>query len=478
MGGPIMSLKAFSTPLQSFCRGTLLTLMCFVGQLGATELALETRNSIDALVAKTLAETLVPSASVAIVADGRIAYAKAYGLARLEPATPATESMRYKIASNSKHITAAAILRLVEMRKLSLNDKVGKFFPDLTRAKDITVRQLLTHTSGYADYAAPDYLLTYVESPVTPLQIMHKWAKQPLDFEPGTRYQYSNTGYVIIGQIIEKLTRQSLIAFLRSQFFDRLGMHSVVDVDLEAWSNTDPQGYTRFALGPVRPVKPEGSGWSSAAFELAMTASDLAKWNIALAEGKVLSAASMRDLTLAALLKDGTSTRYALGLGVSQMTNGKRRWSHTGGASGFLSANINFPDDKTSITVLTNGEGEARNILASQLEKLLIEPTRNPLAKAALERAKALLTDLQKGTYDRGLVTDDLAAYFTPVALNDFALTLGPLGAVTDMKETSYGNRGGMVWRSYTVGTEKQKLSVATYVMPDGRLHQFLVFPN
>ena len=473
-----MFLKILSTSLNSFGKGVLLTLMCFIGQLEATELSLETRNAVDALVAKSLAQTLVPSASIAIVVDGHIAYAKAYGLARLEPATPATESMRYKIASNSKQITAAAILRLVEMRKLSVEDRVSKFFPDLTRARDITVRQLLAHTSGYSDYFPEDYLPTYVESPVTPLKIMEKWAQKPLDFEPGTRYQYSSTGYVILGQIIEKITGQSLIAFLRSQFFEPIGILSVADVDLEAWSATDPQGYTRFALGPIRPAKSEGPGWFSASGQLAMTASDLARWNIALAEGKVLSAASLRELTLAVPLRDGTSTRYALGLGVSQMTNGKRRWAHFGGASGFLSVNINFPDDKASITVLTNGEGKAINTLASQLEKLLIEPTRNPLMTSALDRAKELLIGLQKGTYDRDLVTNDLASYFNPLALSDFALTLGPLGAITSMREESYANRGGMVLRNYSVVTEKQKLSVETYVMSDGRLHQFLVFPN
>lgn len=461
-----------------FPRTSFWIVVCFVGQIGAAELPIETRSAIDVLVTRTLAESLVPSASIAVVKDGQIAYAKAYGLARLEPAVPATESMRYKIASNSKQMTAAAILRLVEMRKLSLDEKVARFYPELTRASHITVRQLLNHTSGYPDYYAPDYLLLGMELPVTPRQIVQRWATQRLDFEPGTRYQYSNTGYVILGQIIEKRTGKPLLDFLRSQFFDRLGMHSVIDVDTDDWSPTDPQGYTRYALGPMRPIKPEGPGWLSAMGELAMTASDLARWNIALAEGKLLSTTSMRALTLAAPLRDGTNTRYALGLNVSQMGNGHRRWGHTGTASGFLSANTNFPDDGVAITVLTNGDGKARSAIASQLEKLLMEPIRNPFAPAALERANALLTGLQKGSYEREWVTDDLAGYFTPQVLSDFSTTLGPLGPLTNMQEVSSGNRGGMVSRTYTVNTATQKLSVETYFMADGRLHQFLVLPN
>src|SRR5262249_12247442 len=156
---------------------------------------------------------------------------------------------------------------LAERHKLSLDDKLSRFLPKLARAKDISLRQLLTHTSGYQDYYAPDYLPPYMQVDTTPQAILAHWAMQPLDFEPGTRYQYSNTGYVVLGQVGEQVSGQPLLAFLRQQVFDKLGMKSPVDVAAGDWSVGDPLGHTQYALGPVREAKPEGRGWMEAAGE-------------------------------------------------------------------------------------------------------------------------------------------------------------------------------------------------------------------
>ncbi len=177
----------------------------------ADGLPAETERKIDAIVAEALAETGVPSASIAIVKDGKVALAKAYGQARLDPAVPATPSMRYKIASNSKQLTATAILLLAEEHKLSLDDKVARFLPDLTRAQDVTLRQLLTHTAGYQDFYADDYVPPFMQKDTTAQAILDGWAKKPLDFEPGTRWQYSNTGYVVLGVIVEKASGRPLV---------------------------------------------------------------------------------------------------------------------------------------------------------------------------------------------------------------------------------------------------------------------------
>ena len=172
-----------------------------------TSLPADVTAQIDKLVTDTLARTGVPSASVAVVKDGRIAYVKTYGDAKLDPKTPATTAMRYSIGSISKQFTAAAILLLQERGKLSLDDKVGKYIPDLTRANEVTIRQLLSHTAGYQDYWPQDYVMKPMLDPITTQKVMDTWAKKPLDFEPGTKWQYSNTGYVIAGAIVEKVAR-------------------------------------------------------------------------------------------------------------------------------------------------------------------------------------------------------------------------------------------------------------------------------
>jgi CubicO group peptidase (beta-lactamase class C family) len=160
----------------------------------AASVSVDTMKKIDAAAAEVLRKTGAPSTSIAIVRDGRTVYLQAYGDARLEPKRPAEPGMRYAIGSISKQFTAAAILLLQQDGKLSLDDKVAKYLPELTRANDITIRQLLSHTAGYQDYWPQDYMFPLMVEPVTPEGIMDRWARKPLDYEPGTKWQYSNTG--------------------------------------------------------------------------------------------------------------------------------------------------------------------------------------------------------------------------------------------------------------------------------------------
>src|SRR5438132_160125 len=187
-----------------------------------TQLPADLIEKIDKVATDALTRTGVPSASIAVVKDGQVVYVKAYGDALLEPKTPATTEMRYSIGSISKQFTAAAILLLQEQGKLSLDDKVGKFIPNLTRANEVTIRQLLSHTSGYQDYWPQDYVMPMMLQPVTAQKIMDTWAKIPLDFEPGARWQYSNTNYVIAGVIVEKAARMPLLQFLSEKVFTPL----------------------------------------------------------------------------------------------------------------------------------------------------------------------------------------------------------------------------------------------------------------
>ncbi len=208
-------------------------------------LSAELQGQIDKLATDTLAKTGVPSASLVVVKDGQIAYVKAYGDARLDPHTAARPEMRYSIGSISKQFTATAILLLQEQGKLSLDDKVAKYIPDLTRANEVTIRQLLSHTSGYQDYWPQDYVMPMMLQPITSEKILDSWARKPLDFDPGTKWQYSNTNYVIAGVIVEKASGSPLLQFLREKVFTPLGMKSVANIDQEKLGDTDPTGYLR-----------------------------------------------------------------------------------------------------------------------------------------------------------------------------------------------------------------------------------------
>ena len=196
---------------------------------------------IDAAAREVLSKTNVPGTSVAIVRDGRVVFARAYGRARLEPALPADAGMRYAIGSISKQFTAAALLLLAQEGKLSLDDTVAKFLPDLTRANDVTIRQLLSHTSGYQDYWPQDYVMPTMLAPVTPAGIMQRWAQQPLDYEPGSKWQYSNTGFVIAGAIVEKVSGRPFFSFLQERIFAPLRMTSVQDFDHGPLGDGEPR---------------------------------------------------------------------------------------------------------------------------------------------------------------------------------------------------------------------------------------------
>lgn len=437
----------------------------------ATPPALEA--GVDKAAAEVLAATGAPSASVAVVKDGRIVLAKAYGDARLEPRTPARPEMRYAIGSVSKQFTATAILLLAEQGKLSLDDRVSRFVPDLTRAGDVTIRQLLSHTSGYRDYWPQDYVPPFMLTEVTAATILDRWARVPLDFEPGAQYQYSNTGYVIAGLVVEKASGEPLMPFLKRHVFEPLGMQGVLDVDRERLGETDATGYLRYALGPPRPAPKEGRGWLYAMGELAMSARDLARWNLGLVEARLLKPASYREMQSAVRLNDGRAVNYGLGVDVLSV-DGRRVIGHDGEVSGFSATNRVYPDDRAAVTVLVNLDASgAGDTLADRVARLLFDDRAD--AEAAEGRARALLEGLQKGRVDRARLTPNASAYFGEQALADFASSLGPLGAPASVKQTRKRDRGGMTYRQYQVTWPKRSVQIWERDLPDGRVEQFQV---
>ena len=452
----------------------MLSLLSGAGVYAQTSLSSELRGKIDKLATDALAKTGVPSASIAVVKDGKIVYLNAYGSARLDPKTPATTAMRYSIGSISKQFTAVALLLLQEQGKLSLDDKVAKFIPDLTRANEVTIRQLLSHTSGYQDYWPQDYVMPMMLQPVTARKILDTWARKPLDFDPGTKWQYSNTNYVIAGLIIEKASGKPLLQFLNEKVFSPLGMTSVANIDEKKLGDTDPTGYKRYALGPLRVAPKEGPGWLFAAGELAMTAEDLAKWNISIMDQKLLRPASYRELQREAQLNNGMGTRYGLGVSLA-MEAGHRAVSHGGEVSGFVSESIVFPDERVSVVALTNQDASsAASDIARGIVPLLFDQN-DPATPAKLEQAKKIFDDLQHGTIDRSLFSDNANAYFSEEALQDFASGLAPLGTPKQFVQVRQGLRGGMTLRVYLVRFEKQTLRAWTYELPNGKLEQYQI---
>ena len=372
-------------------------LIAFAAPAGAQVFTPEEAAQVDKVVAEALAATGVPSASVAVVRGGQLAFAKAYGK-QSETMPAARAEAKYQIASVSKQFTAAAILLLRDEGKLSLDDTVGRFVPGISGGDRITIRQLLSHTSGLQDYWPHDYSFAAMERPIGPQGIVDRWAKKPLDFAPGTQWQYSNTGYVVAGMIVEKVSGRPLIEFLRARVFAPLGIDAI-DQDL-ATGPGFPQGYTRAALGPVRVETPAAKGWLYAAGELSMSMPDLAKWDIARMNRTLLPAADWAEQEAPVLLTDGASTHYGLGVQLGE-TRSHAVVSHTGEAVGFLTSNKVFVGDKAAIAVSVNAWfGNAQGKISDGIAAILFpdrktaligtdEAKRSALARAFFDQLRA-----------------------------------------------------------------------------------------
>ena len=431
---------------------------------------------VDSIAHAVLTSTGVPSATVAVVMHGQVAYAQAYGVAKLDPRVAATPDMRYGIGSISKQFTAATVLLLQQEGKLSLDDPVSKYIPGLTRGNEVTIRQLLSHTSGYQDFWPQDYVPPAMAKAITPQGILDHWAKQPLDFDPGTRWQYSNTNFEIAALVVEKVSGTPFFQFVRSRILDPLGISSAVDFDAKGPTAVEPVGYMRFGLGPLRPATSTGPGWMYGAGELAMTARDLARWDIAMINQSLLAPESYRAMETAVLLKNGVSTDYGLGVDID-LTGGHRTIEHSGEVAGFTAENIVYPDDSAAVIVLTNQDAApASTLIAVGIGRTLFT-TEDANTQARTARARAIFEGLQRGTIDRSLLTADASAYFSTQALSDFKSTLAPLGAPAEFVQTGQHERGGMLERSYRVRAGDRALRVWTYEMPDGKLEQYQLAP-
>jgi D-alanyl-D-alanine carboxypeptidase len=452
---------------------------------GAALLAQSSGHALDpteeAKIAKILADSGAPSVSIAIVEHGKLAYARGFGKASLDPSRAADAQTRYAVGSISKQFTAAAILLLAEQGKISLDDKVSKYFPNLTRANEVTIRELLSHTSGYEDYAPQDYTIPEWTKSTTPAALLDEWARKPLDFDPGTKWQYSNTNYVLAGQIFEKASGEDLMKFLDAKIFEPLGMSSAGDCSVDKRPQ-DAVAYTRYALGPARPAQREGPGWYFGAGELCMTPSDLGKWDIAFLNQQILSAHSYDEFTREVRLANGDVTHYALGLHVGNFDN-IPIVSHSGEVSGFLASNSVFPTRDAAVVVLSNQDAiDLIGPISNEVSRWILEPETRTSddrgSPAELAQVRGILEGLQEGRIDRTLLTSNDNSYFTNLALHDIQTSLAPLGELKEVTRVHESLRGGMTFRLYHAQFEKKTLAVTVYLAPDGKYEQFLIVPG
>lgn len=412
--------------------------------------------ALDRLVREHLDRETAVGLSVSIVQNGRLALLRQFGLAHRETGEPVTALSRFPIGSVSKQFTAAAILALAEDGKLSLDDSVGRFFPDLTRAADISVRALLNHTSGYPDWYPLDFIDSPKLQPTTIEDSRREYGRRPLDFEPGAYYSYSNTGYLIAACIVEKLTGGPFFDFLWERYLKPLGMDQTSD-----YRQDDPSmvgRYGRYFAGPIERVPTEANGWLTGAGGLVSTAEDLAKWNTALLSGAVLSEESWRQMSGTTTLADGRLSWYGLGLARSHR-HGHTLTVHRGGVSGAVAENVLVQELGLAITWFSNLETAALwPITAAVLDELIPEEKRldvkPPVYNATRtiqvqgpppEYAAAVLyRDIVEGTLDRSGLTPGCGEYLAEDRLASRRERLTALGEPLTVGLVSTSERAGM----------------------------------
>ncbi|HZY62052.1 MAG TPA: serine hydrolase domain-containing protein [Edaphobacter sp.] len=433
------------------------------------------RARIETQVASTLQKSGNPGAVVALVQHGQVVYTGAFGDARVKPEAKASVEMPYGIGSVSKQFTAAAVMVLVERGKLRLDDPVSTWYPQLAHSHEVTLRNLLNQVSGYADYYTEDYLTPEVASTTTPMALVREWTSKPLGFAPGTRWEYSNTNYLLAALIVEKVSQQPFFEFLQANVLQPAGIEHVVNLDGDKVPPL-PVGYCHFGFGPARECPREGKGTLSGGGSLAMPIGELAKWDTVVLKRHVLKPSSWQIMESEFTLPDGTGTGYGMGFFL-RVQNGRRTLAHGGELSGFTTQNTVFPAQDTAVAVIVNGDGGAAEI-ASAIEDIAFAPAaKTPVASDPSTEAlvRKVIAQLQQGHVDRKLLAPNLQYYFTKIALADYRNSLQPLGTVVSLETQDRFERGGMYGFSYKVKGSKKDISILVYVTKDGLLDQIML---
>src|SRR5690242_14415277 len=406
--------------------------------------------------------------------NGKTVFARGYGVADVKNSAPVTPATMFAIGSVTKQFTCSAMLMLQEQHKLSVDDPVSKYFPRLTRARSITLKDLGGHLSGYRDYYPLDYVDREMATSQPADTIIARYATRSLDFEPRSHWSYSNTGYLILGRVIEKVSGQPIGSFFQAHIFTPLRLaHTAYE---PAPNGNMASGYTSFGLSDPIDAVPEARGWAGAAGAIWSTPTDLLTWDLSLLNHALISPASYSVLTTPQRLTDGRSSGYGCGEGINDRGSAVT-FSHGGAVSGFVAQNTLIPSTRSALVVLSNSDfspvGELdQALLAKLLPKTGDVPSVAGLS--AIDAAKKFLTELERGQVDRTTISPDFDAYLTSDKIATAQKSLNALGSISNIRIAGLRERGGMEVAivQFNVGTTAAEGLM--YRTPDGKLEEFL----
>lgn len=326
--------------------------------------------AVDAIAAEALKSKAAPGLSIAVGREGRVVLAAGYGTANVELNVAVRPASVFRIGSVTKQFTAAAVMQLVERGEISLDDRLDKFVPEFPVAgRAITVRHLLNHTSGIKSYTGLGFKFWGVSRrDLGHSELLDLIKDEPADFQPGEKFMYNNSGYYLLGMILEKTTGFKYATYMKNRIFEPVGLASTVYCDNEPIIPGRASGYQPAFDGEIRNADMLSMKVPFAAGALCSTATDLVTWTYALAGGKVVKPESYQQMTARTTLNDGTGHPYGFGLANGELA-GHRRVSHGGGINGFASSLAHYPDDGVVVAVLVNRGGTKVDAIAENVAR-------------------------------------------------------------------------------------------------------------
>lgn len=438
-----------------------------------TSVAAQT-DRVDEYVRYAMERFRIPGLAMAVVKDGQVVVARGYGRASLELDVPVTPETVFEIGSITKQFTAAAIMLLVEEGKVRLDDKISAYLSGLTEAwANVTVRHLLTHTSGIKSYTSVVNFLTLCRNDHTPEEIIRMVSEFPLEFQPGEKWAYNNTGYYLLGLIVEKASGKSYWEFLDERIFRPLGMTATRSSEPKAIIPNRARGYGWVENRYVN-IDPLTTTAAGAAGAIVSTVLDMAKWDAALYTERVLKRSSLDQMWTPARLASGQMTDYGFGWRVGEI-RGHRFVQHGGGTPGFRSHLLRLPDDRLTIIVLANRGGStpagsiAEGIARLYVPDLRQEPIedKDPTTTAMF---KNLLLALRNGTLSPDLFTAEAQAALFPDQMKEMRTLLEPAGTLRSFHLLERRDEGRVRRYRYRVGFEKESWILTISQNAEGKI--------
>lgn len=470
----------------AFAAGLKLIILAIALVLGRAVPLLGQNEKLDAYVKAEMARSHAPGMSVAVVQQGRVIFTQGYGMASIELSAPATANTVYETLSITKQFTAAAVMVLVGEGKIDLNQPVSKYLANLPSAwSGITVRHLLTHTSGIADYTGAPGWGQSARMDRPPLELVKTVFQTPLLFLPGAQKKYSNTNYYLLGMMIEKISGMAYGDFLAQRIFGPLGMTSTRLNNYAAIVPARAAGYHRSNNNEIQNADFISSSQKWAAGGVISNVADLAKWLIALETGSLLKHDTLEQMWAPGQLNDGSRTDYGFGNELDS-DRGHRVVGHEGSGLGFNASMIYLPDDHLGIVVLGNLTQAATLAMAHHIAAIYLpaisDEANNGITDSEpklTELLRQTLLDAAQGKADPARLAPDSRPQLLQLLRTNGPRLLGPLGTLESLILLEDSAKNGAHARRYrAVFSKGQRIIWEVQFAADGTIAELAPRPE